>query len=234
MKIHAPVIVELESVFENPVADFAGEQLFSYLERLFPGTGSGTRLRFIFTNCPKNELRFDGYEIRITEDSIIIASLIPRGILYGVYEFLRLLGCRFLFPRPDLERVPVLDKFDLAEQVIVKNPKLEYRGLALYQVIRETIPEAIHIIDWMAKNNYNLLLTSIHRTDHSPSQGNAILWNETSEYLYPEIVKRGLAIDMSEHSTDEFFPRNELFREHPEWFALINGERKPLQICYSK
>lgn len=217
----------------NPVTEFAGEQLSLYLGRMFPGTGSGSQLHFIFTNCPKNDLQFDGYEILISEDCITIASLLPRGILYGVYEFLRLLGCRFLFSRPELERVPVLEEFELSEQVIMKNPQLEYRGLALYQVTHKTIPETIHTIDWMTKNNYNFLLTSVHRTDDSPSQGNAILWDETSKYLYPELVKRGTMIDMSEHSTDQFFPRDELFREHPEWFALINGERRSLQICYS-
>ena len=89
------------------------------------------------------------------------------------------------------------------------------------------------MVDWMGKNGYNFLLTSIHREDDTEQGDHAILWDEIGDVLLPELQKRGIVIDMSEHSTDFFFPREELFRQHPEWFALENGVRCPSQICYS-
>lgn len=70
------------------------------------------------------ELGHDGFTLRTVGDSLAIVGG-RRGVIYGVYEFLEKLGCRFFTPlaekipsQPDLE-LPVLDETQV--------PVLEYR-----------------------------------------------------------------------------------------------------------
>ncbi|QTH43149.1 DUF4838 domain-containing protein [Cohnella sp. LGH] len=239
MHLQAPVLIrygcdsDLFSL-DSPILAFARQQLDIYIERIFDSEAEpGRRLDVIFTSRTDAELRHDGYSVTIGANEVTIASAMERGILYGVYEWLRMLGCRFTFPAARLEIVPQIKSIELEEQTVRKSPWLEFRGLCLYDTTGETLGQTIDRVDWMAKNNYNLLLTSIHRTDDSVDGMHAILWDEVGDKLLPELRKRGIAIDMSEHSTDYFFPREHWFALHPEWFSFIDGKRVPRQICYS-
>lgn len=212
----------------------AKEELLSYFNRIFysPETASEEVLvKFIVRKSP--ELRYDGYLINIFKDEIQIVSQMERGVLYGVYALLKMLGCYFIFPKKEQEVVPHYDSFELEETLIVHNPLFEYRGMCLYQTTGDTRKETLEAVDYMAKNNYNLLLTSMERKDDTIGNCHGILYCELEEDLRPALQERGIEIDMSEHSTDYFFPREELFKDHPEWFSLINGKRVPGQICYS-
>lgn len=218
---------------ESPVILFATEELTRYIECMFQGEGTLQQLQVSLTDRLEEPLRYDGYTVTVAGNQVTIASQHERGILYGVYEFLRVLGCRFMFPSDQLETVPQLAHLELPDQTIRKEPWIEFRGLCLYGTTQETIQQTAEMVDWMAKNNYNLLLTSVHRSDDAVEGAHAILWDETASDLLPEINKRGIVIDMSEHSTDYFFPREYWFNLHPEWFSLINGERSQYQLCYS-
>lgn len=238
MRLQAPLHVRYacdSDVFprDSLTLAFARQQLDAYVARVFGGEADPQQLTVTFTSHAEPALRHDGYSVTIGSNEVVIASALERGILYGVYEFLRMLGCRFPFPSEKLEIVPRIDRIDLMEQTVRKSPWLEYRGLCLYNTTKETQTQTLDTVDWMAKNNYNLLLTSIHRTDDSVGGAHAILWDEIGDELLPELRKRGIVIDMSEHSTDYFFPREHWYDLHPEWFSLIGGKRVPKQICYS-
>lgn len=138
-----------------------------------------------------------------------------------------------MFPKKSMEVVPLLEGFTLTNGKTVKNPLIELRGLCLYQLGRKTLTQALDCIDFMAKNNYNLFLTSIHREDDTDGFCHEILFKEVEEQLLPQLKMRGIVIDMSEHSTDCFFLRKELFAKHPQWFSLQNGKRTAGQICYA-
>lgn len=238
MKLFAPISVQIRN-FEaenSKILCFAAEELQKYLTRIFSASGKGSALCELeaeFCIRKNSTLKFDGYKLSSKDGVLRIESQKERGILYGVYEFLRMLGCRFTFPFPELEIVPSLDHFIWDETPIAKNPWLEFRGLALYDATKDTVSSTIAMIDWMTKNNFNLLLTSLHRTDDSGTNANAMFWDEVGEYLLPELRKRGMVIDMSEHSTDCFFSREKYFPAHPEWFSQQEGKRVPGQICYS-
>lgn len=178
-------------------------------------------------------LRFDGYHIVCEPHMLRIEAVTARGILHGSYEALRRLGCDFIFPGEKRQNIPQHIYESLPAFEARQEPWLEYRGLCLYNTKKETLAETRDAIDWMAKNGFNFLLTSIHRLDDSGEGDHAILWDEIGTKLLPEIQKRGIVLDMSEHSTDYYFPKEELFRKHPEWFALVGGKRCPGQICYS-
>jgi len=238
MRLQAPVHVQYlceTDAFsqDSPILMFARQQMDAYLALIFAGEGRPQQLAVVFSNDADAALRHDGYTVTIAPDAVIIASAMERGILYGVYEFLRMLGCRFPFNSIKMEIISRLNDISLTEQTVRKDPWLEYRGLCLYDTTKETLVRTLDTVDWMAKNNYNLLLTSIHRTDDAVDGAHAILWDEIADEVLPELRKRGIAVDMSEHSTDYFFPRHKWYKLHPEWFSLIDGKREPRQICYS-
>lgn len=215
----------------SPVTLFAAEELTRYFEKIFQNGKSATRLEVIFSLDETQAILNDGSSICINEDEIVISASKPTGILHGVYEVLRMIGCRFLFP--DHEYVPTLCNLELENGKTLQNPVIEFRGLCLYHTTAQTLPQTLTAIDYMAKNGYNLLLTSISRHDDAVLGTHAILWNEIKDDVLPELVKRGILVDMSEHSTDYFFDRNKWFKLHPEWFSMIAGKRSPLQICFS-
>lgn len=218
--------------FSSSVMRFACEELTSYLNQIFPSAVLSTK-QFVFKLSPQ-PLRFDGYRITFSGERIEFLATCERGFLHGVYTLLHELGCSFLFPGKAREVIPRLADWPLAEEfTLQREPWLEYRGLCFYNTSRKTLGKTFDAVDWMAKNGFNFLLTSIHRVDDTGCGDHAIMWDEIGGSLLPELEKRGIVIDLSEHSTDFFFPKDKLFKEHPEWFACINGTRVPGQICYS-
>lgn len=215
--------------WETEVLFFAKSEISAYLEEILP---EGIWNLSVILEPAEEPLRFDGFRIHCGADGIRVQASCARGILHGVYELLRRMGCSFLFPGKRRQRVPAR-LLCLPEICGECQPWLEFRGLCLYNTTAKTIRETIDAVDWMAKNGYNFLLTSIHKVDDSGQGDHAILWDEIGDELLPELTKRGIVIDMSEHSTDFFFSREELFPQHPEWFALDGGKRRPGQICYS-
>lgn len=225
------MIIQVENKFgsDNIIA-FAQQELVKYLQMSNIDVNEYATIHVTFI---KEEFSFDGYRLNGNLKNIQISSKLSRGILYGVYEYLRLLGFNFMFPGDENCAYPKTLDFNQTITPIEKVPYMEYRGLCLYGVVKKNVDWCIKVIDWMAKNNYNLLLTSIMRLDDSKDDTHAILWHEVGDELLSELKKRGILIDMSEHATDYFFPRKQYFQSNPEWFALIDGERQPTQICYS-
>lgn len=219
---------------EHVILRKAESELREYFRRIFgetEQTQAETAVEFVVE--PTEQLQYDGFAVEILPDRIRISSAMERGILYGVYRLLRLLGCRFIFPRKEFEIVPRHQTYHLKTGKYVYNPLLEYRGLCLYNTTPQTLEETLQTIDFMGKNNYNLLLTSIDRKDDTAANCHAIEYAKIQSNILPQLQQRGIEIDMSEHSTDYFFPREKYFREHPEWFSLRDGKRVPGQICYS-
>lgn len=218
-----------QSEQDRKIIRFSREELLGYLSAILTPPQEFSRVSF---ELAQEKLRFDGFHLLCGEGRICIRAGQARGILHGVYELLRQLGCDFMFPGRHRQRLAHRDKLPSGID-IKKVPWIEYRGFCFYNTTQRTLLETLDAVDWMAKNGYNFLLTSIHRPDDTFIGEHAILWEEIGDILLPELQKRGIVIDMSEHATDYFFSRKELFVRHPEWFALKNGHRQPLQICYS-
>ena len=73
---------------------------------------------------PNPNLGEDGFTIKTTGNNIGIAGN-KRGIIYGVYELLEILGCRFFTPL--CEKVPTLTDLALPLIDTTQKPVLEYR-----------------------------------------------------------------------------------------------------------
>jgi len=66
----------------------------------------------------------DAFTVRKAGDSIAIAGG-KRGVIYGVYELLEYLGCRFF--TPTCEKIPVIPDLELPDIDTAQEPILEYR-----------------------------------------------------------------------------------------------------------
>ena len=223
----------------GPVERFAAEELRRALREISgsappvqtegkPG-GFSIELETLAKENP--EIRFDGFRIAVSGATLRIAANLPRGVLNGVYELLDFWGCRWFFYR-ESPLYPQASELPLPESGI-SNPDLELRGVCIFPVNAEHCEELRRILDWLGRNRFNLLLTSINRTKKRDN-GWEVEWRQVERELLPELIRRGTILNISEHSGRHFFPVT-LFEEHPEWFAM-NAEGRRFstgQICYS-
>lgn len=230
----------------DQVIKFAASELKVYLKKI-----TGQELQIVESADNKNRkraiqlvleddktLKWDGYKIKTSVKGIRLESGEPRGLLYAVYTLLEESGCSFFYPGEKEEIVPQSTKIVFRPDTTAYNPILENRGLAPYGLQANSTDLGRKFIDWMAKNRLNYILVSEDRPSDSDGPAHGSIWKEVREELLPELQKRGFIIEMSEHCAPVFFPRS-LYKDHPDWFAMNNGERKlgppPYsgQMCYS-
>ena len=190
----------------------------------------------LMTNSELGSNRLEQEELLVEtgEDSLVLAGGCPRALLYAVYEFLEVLGCRWFYPVQQEEIIPKHKTLEFSSISLRKKPTLAYRGFFPTPLNGQNLSMLVQFVDWMAKNRMNLLLTSPFDYEDPDTHGicDNLKWGQVKKLLLPEIRKRGILMDMGEHNVDELFPK-ELFHEHPEWFSLIGETRVPRQICYS-
>ena len=114
----------IKKIRADHTIDFAAEELKEYLRMMMPDGGDiaisydpdakdGFRLGLL----EDFGLPFDGEDavlddvvhIDTDEKGGILAGSNPRSVLFAVYRFLRLNGCRWLFPGVDGDHIPVRD-----------------------------------------------------------------------------------------------------------------------------
>ena len=123
-------------------ARYAARELQYYLGQMtgasFPIEGYCEGGKGIFVNVCTGELLDtvgeDGFVIRSQGDILCISGG-KRGVIYGVYELLEMLGCRFF--TATCERVPVVENLTLADDYdICKKPAFEYREHDYYEALQ--------------------------------------------------------------------------------------------------
>lgn len=137
---------------------------------------------------------FEGFSLVRDGEHLLIIGNIPRGTLYGVYDFLDVeLGVRFLAHR--INHVPSRPTLELAFTSRVYGPPLEKRTI------------------WQAN-----------------PMGDAILRNRMNGIGFQVLNEKMLGgvkmIGRPTHTYLVFVPQDKYFAEHPEYFALIDGERR--------
>ncbi|MCX6620532.1 MAG: DUF4838 domain-containing protein, partial [Acidobacteria bacterium] len=146
-----------------------------------------------------DSLGAEGFLLRTAGEHVIIAGGRKRGTMYGAYELLEKLGCRWyardcsVVPRRTTLHLPALNE----EQ----RPAYEYR--------EPHITEA-YSRDFAARSRTN---------------GN---FSELDESTGGKVVYYPFG-----HSFGLLIPPSKYWSEHPEYFALVNGERRfeRSQIC---
>ena len=204
----------------HPAERFAAEELQSHLLRM-----TGAKLELV--NEPRRrptifvgrgkaseplagdfhwaELGEDGILLRREGKGLLLAGNSPRGTLYAVYEWLELLGCRWLTAQcshvPSLSIVAV-EKLDLAYRPPFWFRHPRFRSWAWYGPMEA---------DWAARNRVNGYSTPLE--DRHGGR---------CEYAGP-----------SSHSFFHLLPPDQYFAEHPEFYSLVDGRRmyESAQLC---
>lgn len=201
---------------------FAAEELQRYLEAATAGTFLITEsaatgfvigaLGRSITNAP--DLSEDCYMIRRVGDQILIFGGSPRATLYAVYHFLeRYLGFRWLEPGDDA--IPTLSKIELGNIDDIEEPVYVMRSILNFPYTPE---QMVKEVDWMAKVRLNWA----HPAPNDPNK-----WQNSRPYetVMPEVTKRGLKMLWGGHTFHTWIPNDKYLETHPEFFAVVNGER---------
>ena len=151
------------------------------------------------------------FEVTFKERVLYISGPTSVEILYGVYDFAeKLLGFFFFEPGNDLLNGdgPV----ELPEGIVIPARKVPFkvRGFIQEYPFDENSPL---LADWMAKNKLNFLNVWMKYYDKLDSNGR-------------EAFRiRGIEIQSGHHNFDYWIPAAKYHKEHPEFFAEIDGVR---------
>jgi hypothetical protein len=187
---------------------------------------------------------YDGYAIAIraaTADHpprIFIAGDNPRGVIYGVYDLLERLGCRWFYPTQnpnDPEVVPHQATLSLpAGSWAVASPMQNRICDASSWLFDVDVPNATKQLDWAMKNRHNAM-------SWGPGEKTPILAQfETLRKggLIDELNRRGMFLHGPGHCFHHFLRAEDHMAQHPEWFGMRDGQRVPqnflgAQFCWS-
>jgi hypothetical protein len=175
----------------------------------------------------------DGFIIKALNNDILIAGSNDRGTLYGVYELLELIGCRWFSPDYEYfgssgrELIPEKKNINLAKLNIEREAGFKYRTKSIEEGWSHTSANLVQMVDWMAKNRMNVLSAQMKHVRPRPFRGkiDVVAWDDWREKLVPELNKRGIMVEVGGHGYQNFLPQEEYFDEHPEWFGMIDGQR---------
>ena len=171
----------------------------------------GNTSRMILDELPP-KLRpqaWEGFAIVRDSEKLLIMGNIPRGTLYGVYDFLHEeLGCRFL--TPEFNHVPSKPTLKVAVAARRYDPPLEYREIwngMSHQPQHTHSPKEKTAFDdvWAVRNH----LTPMGSSPQMEAMLGRVKW------IGPSFV----------HTFNYFLPVDEYFDDHPEYFAKIDGQR---------
>ena len=148
----------------------------------------------------REDLGTDGFEIKWAGKKLIIAGGEVRGTLYGVYDFLEQLGCRFF--STDTEVVPSVETLTLdTTQATKEKPAFEYRDLFWTCTFDEVISAKMRLNGSVISGENGRMI--------SDAYGNGL------EYAGDHFV----------HTFHYLVPPEEYFEEHPEYYSEIDGKR---------
>ena len=246
----------------DSVIDFAALELKKYLRMMMPRCGEikvdfcpdakdGFRLGLMsdFGLDPEVEdvTLDDVIYVDADEKGGIIAGSNPRSVLFAVYRYLKENGCRWLFPGPDGEYIPMQE---IKPTKLLHKASCRYRGQC--NEGSETQPLMFDAIDFTPKIGMNIFMMEFdipkayyqrgydHQCDpyleaETPLSGDTVLqWKRACEI---EIAKRGLQFhDMGHGWTAEPFGFDssdgwtakdvEIDERSARHLALMNGVRQ--------
>jgi hypothetical protein len=233
----APVIVVAADCL--PSERYAAEELSTYLEKVADVAvpvieDTATRAREANTIAVGRSaltdsidvvaLGIEQYVIDVQADRIFIVggrrAASPgkpqrdAGTLYGVYEFLESLGVRWYRPEAWGEHVPTRERIILkVAKTVSRNPDFMMRSTlsgGMSYSREETREDTERARIWAVRNRTNAGFTR---------PADAVQFGGLEEH------------SMGRHNWPFLIPAKDYFEEHPEYFALVDGERVPYDLC---
>lgn len=211
----------------NAAEGLAADNLVGYLQRMtaarfeirseLRGGGAGFQIHVGATIAARQWLPADA----AAQPERVLIRRIPEGLLLcgggasgtqqAVWRFLELLGCRWLTPSPADELVPRSPELVLPANFrdVDTAPAFDWR------LFRGVTPERAA---WGEKMGFN----GFFPPEHADRYPGSIFWPE-----------RAVGV----HNFNQIIPLKDYVASHPEWFALLKGERPrsvadtPRQLC---
>lgn len=191
---------------------------------------------------------YDGYSIVIapTTDGdkavprIVIAGDNGRGVIYGVYDLLERFGCRWCYPAQnaaDPEVVPRLERLTIeAGAWSVASPMKNRICNGDAWFFEMNMANAAAQLDWAMKNRYNAMGWQCNDKDTVPLAGQYEALRQAG--LLDQLARRGMFLHGPGHSFQHFLRAQDHFEQHPDWFGMRDGKRRPqnffgAQFCWS-
>jgi len=169
--------------------------------------GDGEVAKSMGVETNPEALGTDGYVLKTVGNRLVIAGGKIRGTLYGTYEVLAQLGCRWWYPGEST--IPTRKTITLPVLDVVEVPTLDYRDL-LYG---ETSRDSDEAMLWRARNRMN----------------GGMFKTQKEKYGGQVSHKRFT------HSYWDLVPPKKYFGAHPEYFGIREktGKRATRQPCFS-
>lgn len=225
----------------GPVERFACEELTHYVEKICgvaltttsradaPHTiqiGLRSQLKTA-SETLKSKAGYDGYAASIGPERIVVAGDNPRGVLYGVYDLLERMGCRWVvqgLDPQDPEVVPRKTHLMLPADSWAEAGAIEFRSCNASSLLFEILPDRVlPQIRWAARNRYNVLSWQAH---HLPGRVAVEIQQLADCGALDEMTRRGLILHGPGHCFPFFLSSDKYFEKHPEWFGLYDGARR--------
>ncbi len=231
LSANTAVRIEYRAGANADVQRFAAEEFRRYAGRMLgrdlawriaPRTAPDGRYRIQLSTGAKPTVAriaanadVDEFAIETTPDSITIDASNAATLLSAVYALLEMQGCRWLFPGEHGEVVPSRGALDFAPGRKSSRADLPMRGLfPVENLQRYTERDVRDTLDWMAKNRYNHLVFMYNYG-----------WRRLGAALLREARLRDIRLVGYIWSFELFLPL-EVGKQHPEYFAYINGQRR--------
>ncbi len=152
----------------------------------------------------------DAFNISISSGKIFITGRDSRSALYGTYAFIeKYLGVRWFYPGEMGEYCPVKKSISLPDTEDFQKADYKYRELS----VCGSSNDFISTYDWMTRNR-------MHVSAHF-WQLPKLSKEEKLRYR----AEHGAENAVGGHSGAQLVIPKELFKDHPEYFALKNGKR---------
>ena len=137
----------------------------------------------------------DSYNINSNLNEVLISSKNPRGLLYGVYHYLKILGCRWPMPKFDYcsdlaEYIPLKSEIQFSLLNVAETPTFAFRGGLCATMAQSKVSESrlIQLADWMAKQRLNIFGIHIRKYDL------------ISKVVFDALEDRGFLVSCEGHS----------------------------------
>lgn len=224
---------------------FAASQLELYLNRMVSGLADDPFEIKLQVQAEQSAL--DGFSIRIAQEGGTVTGSNDRSVLIGIYDYLHYLGCRFLLPTKEGERIPKISRDSLNAQY-EKKASFRHRGVCIEGA--DSIENIRDFIDWLPKVGYNsfflqfkvpyAFLARWYHHDENPYRDSEAFTFEDAVrclgQLEAELKKRGLMLHKVGHGwtgealgyqTASWDANDDAFTPQTKRFAAqTNGKRQ--------
>jgi hypothetical protein len=165
----------------------------------------------------------DRFKISSQGSRIFLLGVNPRGTLFSVYHLLQKLGCRWFDPGIDGEEVPKMEEIILPSLDLKEVPDLSRRALAIFGGYYST-SECIDYVDWMAKNKINCFWWAGGNKEKQNLLDLKDWFRDKKSIVLPEVRKRGLVIDFSNHNFRYLEPEGGICLTDPQSRQYVANE----------